>query len=39
MLQFINDNGEIVEYDKDYMQSDYRDYLQYCRSIDTEVKK
>lgn len=23
-----------VEYDKNYLEADYRDYLQYCRSID-----
>lgn len=30
----IKKRVKMVEYDKDYMQSDYRDYLQYCRSID-----
>ena len=29
----------LVEYDKNYLEEGYRDYLQYCRSIDEGEKK
>ena len=30
---------KLVEYDKNYLEEGYRDYLQYCRSIDGGEKK
>ena len=30
---------KLVEYDKNYLEANYRDYLQYCRSIDEGEKK
>ena len=30
---------KLVEYDKNYLEADYRDYLQYCRSIDEGEEK
>ena len=30
----VKKNVKLVEYDKNYLEEGYRDYLQYCRSID-----